>query len=1026
MNPSKILLFVLPVALLAAFGVYFLGGQGDEDRFIEETEVETQGETPQGLESETEVETRETARIVESGSGRQVLEASFDEEREAPEYERALSGITGRILMEEDGKAVPDLPLVIVEIHLDTITPSLGALSGLMPGRKPVFIRGRTQTDAEGRFRFKRLHSRAFHMISIGPGTDKVAFRLLPHGAPVGGNMDLGDIRLQPRGSIEGKLVDEKGQAVAGAKIRAVDIPQIIAGFGIAKVDLKGRVLVHERSTSVIFDLPRWIQVAEEILPFPVTESASDGSFQLRGVPTGQQTVLVLPKRGLAVSKSTRVRAHKVARFRSIKIKPGETLTGSSVDRSGQPVAGVQICSGERLGPSPFSFLGQVVKSDESGTFRLVGAGRRTNNVVYRRNDRSPWIYAGEFRPGDAIRLELPSLGSGKIEVRDSSGKAITKVDFQVGQADEIASIPGFERFVDIRSHLAPVEGMPGQWMLKDLDEGNYRVVARSEGFALVAGLLEIQASHATVLKLTLPTSPSYQFEVVDQNQKPVAGARIYWDIGKSRRLTKTIATRKARLSSPSILLGKTDGQGILEVRHLEVGASCFAVRHPAYALGTSGKDTLGAETHYRFVLTKAASVVGQVKDRRKGKEERLSVMAEPSWKLRRHYGDLMMPRIVATDSEGRFRIDGMTPGEWRFQALPDFFSPTKVSEFFQMAMLAQGMRERSVVQLFAGQETRVEILLGRREKYEGAGILEGMVTMNGRPRKDVLINASSQRGSFQATTDKLGRFRIEGLPESMIRVEATRGDFRNLDRSQLWSGKVDLSKQQSLTLRLDFQTATARIQLMDPRGEILSGIGVRLIGVHEVQGTKSGASRYRGLSDSDGLVRIDEVAVGSYELKLDWTARRRGVVLPTTMIEIRQGGAPIRITSAKALRVSGHVEWVLSHLQPEERRAFDTHAGKRMNDDQVWVRMGGDWSSCSKKSGEWRFQFKGLVPGKNKAQAYRAGLNWNSDDIEVAYDRKDLVLQMKPDTSRIKQWVRLLRIAEKRQKGTRSSSGNK
>ena len=1019
MNRSQLLLLLVPVALLAALGIYMLGDRGDGGALVDENNTVLQEEVSQGTEADTGAQPSKEISLAKAE--RQVLEASFTEDREAPEYERALSGITGRIVMDEDGAPVADLPVVLVEVDFAGIAPSLDGLAGLTERRKPVFIRGRTKTDAEGRFRFRRMHSRAFHALSIGPGTDKVTFRLLPHGIPVGGDKDMGEIRLATRGSIEGKLVDEAGQAVAGATVRAMDIPQLVAGFGIANVNPKATVLVREGDVTVIFDFPAWVQELEKDLPFPVARSRADGSFRLDGVTPGQQTLLVLPERGLSLSKPTRVRANKVSRFRKIKIKSGEVLAGLCVDRSGKPVQEVELRSGERLGPSPFTFLGPIVQSDAKGAFRIAGAGRRANHVVYRRESTSPWIYAGEFRPGDPIRIEMPSLGSGRVEVKDTLGKPVTEVEFQLSLASELASIPGFERPVQLEGHLEPIEGVPGSWRIKDLEEGEYRLVARSDGHAVVTGLLSITKAAEGRVALVMPEAPVYRFEVVNENRRPVAGARIYWDVGRSRRQTRTQAPRRARLSEPAVLLGKTNSEGVLEVKNVEKGASSFSARHPAYALGSSQKDVLGEKDSYVFVLTQAAKVLGKVHDSNsKGKEqERHMVMAEPTWQLRRAYGDSMLPRFVATDAEGQFELDGLTPGAWRFQVLPDFFGASKISDFFTLAMKAEASHsERKEVALAAGIETRVDLQVGPKEQYHGPGIIEGIVTINGRPRKGLAISARSDKGSHQAETTELGRFRIEGLPQSDIRVRITMGDFRNLERSQIWSGRIDLKKQTTFQLLLDLQTTTAVIQLFDPNGMELPGVGVYLTRPHAVAGTQGGDTRYRGLSDGDGIVRIEEVALGTYSLAFDWSSRRRGIVLPVTQVDIRQGGVPIRITGEKALEASGRIEWVTSHLDPEEKRAFDLKMAKiPLDNDQPWLNLGGDWGTTQMKDGHWTFHLNCLSRGQHKAQCWYRSITWTSDPLEMQQDRQGIVLQMKPDPNRVRQWVRALAQAEGRAK---------
>ncbi|MEZ5987864.1 MAG: carboxypeptidase-like regulatory domain-containing protein [Planctomycetota bacterium] len=947
--------------------------------------------------------------VPEEASGRRELETTVEAGAvvEDPSWIAALAGLEGRLVEAEDGTPLPGVEVYVAELRLDPLLVDLASLAGDALTRSPVVIKARARTDDDGRFRFAGLCVRSWHVIGFGAGTDKVGFRMQTMALGAGQSRDLGDIRVAPRGKVKGTVTGPDGAPMAGAVVRAVHVPLVVAEVGLARFDFEGLLVAMQGSFGFVLPVPSWIREVEPDLPFPATRTAADGSFELVGVAEGMVTLLVQPTRGLACTKNTRVHPHETTGPMRIKIREGKVLEGQVVDEAGQPVAGVEVSAGERVGPVPFAFMPKPVRSDAEGKVRIDGLGRNKQHVVLRRAADARWTVAGEFLPGEDMRLVVPSLAEGRVRVVTASGAPAEDVHLVVEDGDPLVMVAGMGRRYATDAHVSPIDDQPGTYRLHDLETGAYRVVARAKGAGLASGLIELgKGADQAPLVLTVPEAQALRFEVTDRGGRPVAGAHVHWIASRSRAKTGNRANDwRARIAENPVFLGRTGADGSLVVRELERGASHFIARHPAHGMAGTMDQGASPDGVVRIVLPAAATIEGRLTENGRPPAQRHTVYVEPRGDSFRRFHALLMPMFTRSAEDGSFRLDGLTPGSYRLEVLPDFAANGTPMHFFEQIATQQGQQGvRQQLELAEGQVLRLDLDTASRE-VKGAGILEGVVRRNGRPVEGLTVQAWAN-GRIAGTTDAQGRFRFDGLAEAKHQVVVMHMDLASLDEDRLWQGEVDLTKDKVAFLDIDLHTTKFAFRLVDPDGGPLPVTGLRL----EKRTSKASPANagYRGRSDADGVVTFDDIEIGTYAVRLDWEARRRGIVLPGLEVDVQPGQAgPYELGTVKGLSVKGTITFDLSRLSPEERALVDEQVRKqreawKQNKQswRGWYQLEADSGGLQGEGDEFAFSVQNIAPGTHRMRGWIDGLQWTSDDIEVRGDRENVRVQLRPEPS--------------------------
>ncbi len=330
-------------------------------------------------------------------------------------------------------------------------------------------------TDSEGRFRLTgvppgRLQLVARHP-SYAPGES----------APVlvteGSVREEITIRLPAGGSIDGRVVDERGFPI-----------------GHVRVEMHGE---HE--------------------PYPrMALAAEDGTFRFEGA-LGTTTLTAYPSDRPAARKTLPVRSGEELEV-ELRLE-GELviLAARTVDSRGFPVPGVRVTLRSLRASTP---VRRVALSGEDGTLELVGLPPPPWRVEAEHDDYASVVLAQVGSAEEELRVTLPSGAAIRGEVRDGWEDAAV--------AGALVTLRGGAR---VRRTRTDAEG---KFELPRLPAGDYELLVEHEGYlpagrpvALAAGPVGLE--DLEIEPVELARGGAVSGEVVDAVGAPVAGAEVAW-----------------------------------------------------------------------------------------------------------------------------------------------------------------------------------------------------------------------------------------------------------------------------------------------------------------------------------------------------------------------------------------------------------------------------------------------------------------------------------------------------------------
>src|SRR5690606_465471 len=136
----------------------------------------------------------------------------------------ALVGFTGRVV-DQDGEPVADSLVRMFRIAPDAFFQPQVSLFAEGIVNEPRLVAGSARSGDDGRFTIRGVYPRAVFVAHADADGDAPTWRVIQRDAPPGELCDVGDIRLQPCGVLTGTVLDADGEPLAGALVRAVDLP---------------------------------------------------------------------------------------------------------------------------------------------------------------------------------------------------------------------------------------------------------------------------------------------------------------------------------------------------------------------------------------------------------------------------------------------------------------------------------------------------------------------------------------------------------------------------------------------------------------------------------------------------------------------------------------------------------------------------------------------------------------------------------------------------------------------------------
>ncbi|HET9229567.1 MAG TPA: carboxypeptidase-like regulatory domain-containing protein, partial [Thermoanaerobaculia bacterium] len=440
--------------------------------------------------------------------------------------------------------APPAEPLVLSGQVVDASRkpiPSALVWASADPG---AFVR----TDAEGRFQLAAPGRRRFDLEVIAPGyLLKKALVLRPQLV----SRKIGTLALERAGTIRGKVVDPRGQPLAGAAV--------VAGTDRATTDRQGR-------------------------------------FELRRLRPGQAYEVRASRPG----SFPRTERATVPRELTLVLSPSRGARGKVQDPDGKPIAGAEAL----VQDTP------AVQSDAQGVFSIPELPASEVELTVRKKGYAPMVFRAlripsGTGPADLGTVTLRPGATLTGRVVDPKGKPVP--DGEVFLLDKPSNPNEMERALkDLKPTVKT--STDGGFSIEDLARGApVHVVVRSPGF-LVAQVRAVRPPTEKPVVIRLEPSADLKGRVVDEAGAPVPGARIelVWQDYLPEEPDRPVGR-------PILRNTRADEDGRFQVRGLPEGSAQVSAAAPAFVPLQAVEVSLPRPEELRLVLERGAVLQGRV-----------------------------------------------------------------------------------------------------------------------------------------------------------------------------------------------------------------------------------------------------------------------------------------------------------------------------------------------------------------------------------------------------------------------------
>jgi len=974
------------VVVAAAVAAFFLldSGGGDE---VPPTDV---GRRDQGREAVTpEADELAGVSAAERAAARTVAEAPVGPKLgagaigEDHPWAGELAGITGR-LVEEDGTPVAGLPVELMEVDITSILKTEHSPLGLDSPDVDSAVSGE-----DGRFVLDGARISAYHALSIGRGTGRAQLRLIDQALENGKRTDLGDIVLPAFATIVGTVIDEDGEPVEGARIRALPVPRIVMDVGTLDVREGVSVFAHEPEDpieeSFVFDVPDRVFTYLERLPIPTTYSGEDGTFRLEGVMPG------------SVSGGADAAGHVAAVFGQIDLEAGDEhdvgelellfgrdVTGRVVDMAGEGVAGAEVLVGATLAMAPVAIMQPAGVADDDGYFSMEGIPETGQLVaVARRTANDAWTPAQAQGLSTNIEVKLTTAHPVTVRLSDAEGEPVEDAEIVLRSNEDEGQMMEMMFAMEMLRGEAPQpapsrEVEPGVYEVDRVTFGSWQVEATAPGFADALGNVN-HTSEGTSLSMTMSRGKMLRITALDgATGEPVADAHValvgprgmMFDAYESAFTDETGVTELGPLSDTWYEDMTSGARGFLN------GVSVVA-EHPKFgkALQAVNQESIDVTVQMPVACTvqgrvhwggEDPSAVYMLALRHQESEQPMLQMMEP-------------PRTSVSNLTGHFRFTGVAPGTYMLTVMERYFDgdPIKLIVDQKEPTLIE---DRQIV-VEVGEPTYVDVELS--PSGEGPrGAFVGRITSNGGPLTGLQVTVSKGGDTVEELmTDGAGEFRTEEYPVmERYRVEISGeipqpdGSLKEQEIFSEWrrprSGEPD-------RIDIDLTYSTIVVQVVD------AGSGAPVANVRASL-TKTGGRRWRNRSGgdiepsgADGMLNVLLPDKDEYRLTLEG----EGIAKTTVDIDASKivGAAPhmtVRVQAAvpcsgTVVLPEGDNAWFrIVRATDEEPQGFGNQ------EDTI------GWFGADEEDGT--FTVPGMLPGEYRAQLWNGPGGFRTVEFEL------------------------------------------
>ncbi len=810
----------------------------------------------------------------DSGTRTEVVEASAPNAHLDPSVRAALAGFEGRVV-DSAGAPVADSLVRIYRFAADTFLRTASGAFAEESVREPELIAGETRTGGDGRFTVQGVFPRAFFLLRADFDGDAPTNKIIERCPGPAEMVDLGDIVLQDAGILVGRVVDDADEPVAGALVRAVDLPgELLSMVPVERFDPNGALIVKQNETEMVLTFPAWAAKRFDELPIPTTRTLDDGTFRLTGVVPGGNLVAVTSTGLLSWIKGrVDVSAGEEEDLGEIRMREGEVVWGTVKDEDGKPIEGAQVAVAPktRFNQAPVHFASFTAPTDAKGEFELGGFPPGEVYAAARRDRGEPWKLVGPLDGVDEIVIALPTEHILSVRVRDAEGEPVADPRFQVtaGRKNrgsiEMAMF-GMNQPVTLGERVEHDAKEADLHRITGLPKGEYTLLVGAEGHAVDAVSVTLDAD--TEVTVTLPGEQTFEVIALDFAGAPVRGAEVF------------VEARGEGFPDAPIRAGVTGETGRVKVGGIRAENVRVTAAHPAFG-NAHGETTIPAPGPLSLQFTQVGSIQGNL----------LEGGAQPTpgkWMLvcmprggNRGRGAMPdLPQLTAPGLDGSFRIVGLPPGSYRLQVVRSvdvLTSPGKAMDFGMM-MFMQGETDEQDVEVTPGQTAQITLdaLAGKMVTGPSA-MVSGSVMVDGRPATGYLLSGWGQGRRISAEIDAAGQFDLGPVAVGNLRLQLMQkpsGNFLEMRRmgQQLWSGNYEIKEGEDRIL--DVQVTISRIEgvVYAPDGRPAENVQVSANGRIEQQAADGSTSQsnvwFREETDANGRFVFEQVPCGVYSLE--------------------------------------------------------------------------------------------------------------------------------------------------------------
>lgn len=625
---------------------------------------------------------------------------------------------------------------------------------------------------------------------------------------------DLGTLTLERGVAIEGRVNDSRGRPIEGAQVTATPF------FPMGAIGT--------------FDVTSLQPVA----------TGADGRFQIGALKRGERYDLSIRHTGHVPTTAPGVEAP--AEDVKIVLQTARILSGRVVGPEREPVPGAEIAATEETKAS-FEGAGYELIStrplavtDADGRFSIADLEAGTLNlVVSARKYRTRRLEGFRMPDEDVDDLEIVLDRGARLEGRvvDGEGEPVVRARLE-------ARLQGGEGSSHPDSQPITVSGEDGSYVLQGLETAQYKIIVESPTHGRTDAVAAIFPG-TNRLDIVFERGVEVTGRAVDESGAPVPGAAVVLAALPSGRGFDTVSGKDGTFRFPAVRDGlfRLTGQ-----------ARGFAEAAAPGEVQVAGQPLRGLELRFTRGVTLTGRLLGLSPAELRGAWVEAYSAGEEGFQTSGQ---------GAPDSQGRYSLSGLTPGEWDV-----------------VATAGSGRTARGTLHLAAGARNPVLDI-----EFPQGFTLTGRVLLDGAPWSGVQVLADQvdedESGSGMAMTAYDGRFTIPNLPPGRYSLVVT--SFGGLGYNQ----GVEITGDRDVTIDVATGRLSGRV-VSAADGDPVPGALVSLEGVDPDLGSTFLGPSVR--TDEAGTFEIPRLAPGAYKVSIV----REGFAPTEATLVVRPGGGEV------------------------------------------------------------------------------------------------------------------------------------